>query len=105
MGAVDELVRQWMERVEASGEMRGMAGKPLPLNDGYENTPEELRMAYKALKNAGYVPDEVQMLHDVADLRERLNNATSPAEQRRLQRQIAELDTQIRVRLERVRGG
>ena len=41
-----------MERVEASGEMRHAAGKPLPLNDGFDQTPEELRMAYKALKNA-----------------------------------------------------
>ena len=104
MSAIDELVRQWMERVEASGEMRHAAGKPLPLNDGFDQTPEALRMAYKALKNAGYVPDEVQMMCDVAELRRRLDQSEDPAERTRLQKAIAELDARIRIRLENVRG-
>ena len=58
MSAIDEIVRQWMAKVEASAEMRSAAGKPLPPDDGMEQTPERLRMAYKVLKNAGYVPDE-----------------------------------------------
>ena len=103
MSAVDELVRQWMERVEASGEMRSAAGKPLPLNDGFDQTPEELRMAFKALKNAGYVPDEVQMLRDVAALRTKLDQTREASARSRLQQQIAELDSLIRIRLERIR--
>lgn len=34
------------------------AGKPLELEDD-SHIPEDLRMAYKLLKNAGYVPEEV----------------------------------------------
>lgn len=34
------------------------AGKPLELEDN-SHIPEDLRMAYKLLKNAGYVPEEV----------------------------------------------
>ncbi len=34
------------------------AGKPLELEDD-SHIPEELRLAYKLLKNAGYVPEEV----------------------------------------------
>ena len=75
MSAVDELVRQWMAKVEASGEMRSAAGKPLPLGDGSEQVPESLRLAYKALKNAGYVPDEVAMMRKVADLRAKIGRA------------------------------
>lgn len=104
MSAVDELVRQWMERVEASGEMRNAAGKPLPLNDGYDQTPEELRMAFKALKDAGFVPDEVQMLRDVAALRSKLDDTQDDGTRNQLQRQIAELDTRIRIRLDHMRS-
>ena len=32
------------------------------------DTPAELRMAFKVLKDAGYAPAEVQMLHEVATL-------------------------------------
>ena len=35
------------------------AGKPLDLEDD-PLVPEEVRMAYRVLKNAGYVPPEVQ---------------------------------------------
>lgn len=34
------------------------AGRPLELEDD-SHIPEDLRMAYKLLKNAGYVPEEV----------------------------------------------
>ena len=43
---------------EASGELRTARnwGQPLDLGDGYEQTPVELRMGYKILKDAGVVP-------------------------------------------------
>lgn len=104
MSAVDELVRQWMAKVEASGEMRSAAGKPLPLDDGLDQTPEELRMAYKALKNAGYVPEEVEMIRTIADLRAKLQKATDEADRTGLEKRIAELDAAVRIRLEHMRG-
>ncbi len=43
------------------------AGKPLELED-LSQVPEELRMAYKILKNAGCVPESVQLRKDIAQL-------------------------------------
>jgi hypothetical protein len=40
------------------------AGKPLKLEDD-SNVPEDLRMAYKVLKNAGYVPPEVSLRKEI----------------------------------------
>ena len=44
------------------------AGKPLELEDD-SHIPEDLRMAYKLLKNAGYVPDrkEAQSIVDALE--------------------------------------
>ena len=44
----------------ANGELDNLpgAGKPLELDDD-ALVPEELRMAYRVLKNAGYAPAEV----------------------------------------------
>ena len=35
--------------------------KPLPLKDDMANVPAHLRMAYRILRNAGYVPEEVAL--------------------------------------------
>lgn len=39
--------------------------KPLPVED-MSNVPSDLRMAYKILKNAGYVPEEVALQKEIA---------------------------------------
>ena len=52
----EQRIREACER-GAFGSLPG-AGKPLELEDD-SHIPEDLRMAYKLLKNAGYVPEEV----------------------------------------------
>ena len=55
---------------EQSGELQAAAsfGKPLDLGDGYDETPAELRMAMKVLKDAGVVPHEVTLMREAAAL-------------------------------------
>ena len=43
-------------------------GKPLAEDVGYEQTPDEWRMPFKILKNAGYAPPEVEMMKTRASL-------------------------------------
>lgn len=107
MSHIDEQVRQWMEKVERSGEMRGMAGKPLDLDDGFDQTPQELRMAHRILKNAGYVPAEVEHLRRLDELRADLARAEQAKDETtrlEIQRKLAEQETQLRVRLESMRS-
>ena len=42
-------------------------GKPLALDDD-SLVPEDLRLAYRILKNAGFVPPEVETLNEIAAL-------------------------------------
>jgi DNA-binding transcriptional ArsR family regulator len=92
---------------EASGELRSAAsyGKPLDLGDGYDETPAELRMAMKALKDAGVVPAEVELMHRLAALRQAAEAATEPGEARALRQQAAELQQALSLRLEHLRSG
>lgn len=46
-------------------------GKPLKLED-YTWIPEDLRLAYKILKNAGYIPPEIELRKEIIDLKELL---------------------------------
>lgn len=104
MAGVDDIIKQWVERVEKTGEMRPHFGKPLDLGDGYLETPDELRMAHKILKNAGYVPAEIEMLQRLAVLKEQLAAAADPEQQRQLRIQLAELQQKVAMMLDALRG-
>ena len=105
MSAVDELIKQWVKRAEQSGELKKnpLHGKPLKMNDGYLDTPEEVRMAYKILKNAGYLPAEVQAVKDLAGLRQRLNGCADEEKRRELRVKIANAQQKVAMMLERFR--
>jgi hypothetical protein len=67
MYAFEELaesrIREAMERGDFD-DLPGM-GRPLCLEED-DFVPEEMRMAYKILKNAGYIPPEVELRRDIA---------------------------------------
>ena len=48
-------------------------GKPLKLED-LSNIPEELRLAYKVLKNAGFLPPEVELLKEIKTVEDLLDH-------------------------------
>jgi hypothetical protein len=67
---VEEIIREAMAR----GEFDDLRGKGKPLDVGaYFATPEELRLAYSLLKNAGYMPEEAELLREAGELRARLD--------------------------------
>jgi Domain of unknown function (DUF1992) len=90
----------------ARGELDDLpgAGKPLELDDD-AHIPEDLRVAYRILKNAGYVPPEVDSLRDIGQL-ERLveDKAVDDPARAKLLRKIALLRTAAEVRLDRRRS-
>jgi hypothetical protein len=97
----DEIGRKLAE-AERSGELRAARnyGKPFTQDAGWEQTPDELRMPFKILKDAGFAPPEVALFHERAALRHSLDQARTDAERRRLQRELAELEQKIALRLE-----
>lgn len=61
MRAFDSLAERMIEEALARGELDNLpgSGRRLDLEDD-PLVPEDLRMAYRILKNAGYVPREVE---------------------------------------------
>ena len=74
----------------ARGELDNLAGagKPLAIDEELSGVPEELRMAYKILKNAGFVPPEVELRKEIVSLREMLGQLEDDEERRTLRRQL-----------------
>ena len=106
MAGVDEIIRQWVQQVEASGELRKdpQFGKPFRFEDGYLETPDELRMVHKILKNAGYRPAEVELLNRIARLKEQLAATTEEREREGMRSQLADLGQQLALVLDKLRG-
>ena len=67
--ALELLAERKIEEAIARGDFNDLpgAGRPLELDDD-PLVPEDLRVAYRILKNAGYVPPQVQTLNQIADL-------------------------------------
>ena len=96
--SVDEIIRAAIER----GEFNNLSnkGKKLDLDD-YFSTPEDLRMEYSILKNAGFVPGEVQMLQEIGALQEKLTTATIEAERKKLRDEIEQRRLRYNLLIER----
>jgi len=105
MPTQDEEIARHLREALASGELaaaRGF-GQPLTEDEGWNATPEALRMPFKVLKDAGYVPAEVELFHERAALSAAIGQCGSPDERRELQRKLSELEQKIALRLEALR--
>jgi Domain of unknown function (DUF1992) len=89
----------------ASGELAGTEGfgRRFSEDAGWEATPEALRMPFKILKNAGFVPAEVELFHERAALSASLEGCTSEPERIELRRKLSDLEQKIALRLEALR--
>ena len=100
---LDDRIGEMVRAAEQSGELQTAKswGKPLDFGDGYDETPADLRIAYKVLKDAGCAPAEVQLLNDVAALRRELKAHPPESEEAgRLRLKIVELEATIALRLD-----
>lgn len=99
---IDAIVEQHIREAALRGDFDDLpgAGKPLDLDDDLL-VPEDLRMAYRILKNAGFVPPEVQALKEIGAL-ERLIQSLDDGEPRTLAVRKLRL---LRMQLDSTRSG
>ena len=104
---IEDHIAAHLRDAEASGELRNAPsfGRPLQLNDGYDQTPPELRMPMKILHDAGLLPPEVELMQQLATLRQQAADAADPEQARTLQQRASELEQLIKLRLERLARG
>ena len=105
MATYDEQIAQSLREAERNGELQSAPswGKPLELNDGFEQTPEEFRLGFKALKAAGFVPPEVETMKQIAALREAVADDPAGADADAMRRRLSELQQHLALRLEKMR--
>jgi hypothetical protein len=98
------IAEQRIREALAEGVFDNLPNSGQPLNlDEYFSAPADLRMAYSILKNAQCVPAEVELLNDVARLKDAIGSTSDPAQKQQLHRTLVTRQMQLAISLERSR--
>jgi hypothetical protein len=98
---IEKLIDEWL--AQKPEENLPGKGKPLNLNE-YFGWPEERRIAYSLLKNAGCIPFEVELLQQIASLQESINRCTDSEKLHNLQQELQARQVELNLRLEERRS-
>ncbi len=85
------IAERKIQQAIVDGEFDNLQGKGKPLaDDGLEMVPEDLRMAYKILKNSGIVPEEIELKKSIFQLNDLLNACVDEAERKQIRAKLNE---------------
>lgn len=95
----EKIAEQRILDAIARGELENLpgSGRPLDLDDD-ALIPAELRLAYRVLKNAGYVPEEVRLKREIADLESIVSGPAVDGPQRRALKRLELLKAKLAAR-------
>lgn len=98
----EKIVESMIREAQARGDFDNLPGqgKPIDLTE-YFNTPEDVRVAQSMLKSAGMVPVEVELLQEIAALKEMLKSAIEATEKSKLRKSLEEKLLQFNLLMER----
>ena len=96
MGQFESLVEQRIRTAMADGVFDDLPGKgrPLVLDDD-SLVPEDMRLAHRVLKNAGYLPEQLQLRSEIAAIHGMLVQALDGEDRRLADKRLALLRTRL----------
>ncbi len=99
MEFLQRIVEQRIQKAQEEGVFDNLPGKgkPLKLEDD-DWIPEDLRLAFKLLKNSHCLPIEVEMRKEIFNLRQLLDAAIDPETRKTLRRELNRLTLNLNVR-------
>lgn len=101
MDWITSIVEERIREAQARGSFDHLPGhgKPLP-PDELASVPEELRVGYRLLKNAGAIPPELELRKEMVTLEDLLRSCTDDAERGRLREKLSATQLQYRTMME-----
>ncbi|MCK5669717.1 MAG: DUF1992 domain-containing protein [Gammaproteobacteria bacterium] len=95
---IDQIAEQKITEAILNGELDDLPGQGQPLRlDDDSLVPEELRVAYRILKNSGFLPAEVSLRKEIAGMNQLLTEVVSEDEQMKLNKRMDYLLMQLSV--------
>jgi len=100
--SVEKLIDKLIQEAIARGEFDNLEGRGKPLDlDAYFATPEDVRMGYSVLKSNKFVPEEVDRLREIGELREKIAICADEAERSQMLKILRDRELALSVILER----
>ena len=100
--SIESAIEEKIKKAIARGEFDNLPGQGKPIDlDAYFNTPEELRMAFAMLRSNDFVPEEIELLREIGNLRTALKHSVDDAEKVKLSRELNEKSLALTLILER----
>ena len=93
---IDKIAEARVSEAIERGEFDDLpgAGQPLVLDDD-RHVPEELRAGYRMLKNAGYLPPELELRREIHEVEQLLDTVTDPGAHAAASKRLRYLMTQL----------
>ena len=89
MDAFFLIAEQKIREAIARGELDDLPGKGQPIvREDLSDVPEELRMGYKVLKNAGILPQEMELNREILTLKDLLAACRDPQERAEMKKKL-----------------
>jgi hypothetical protein len=89
MSGLQEIIERKIKEAQEKGEFDNLPGKGEPLNlEDDSGVPEDLRMAYKILKNADCLPPEIELKKEIRQMEDMLAGIPDEKERYRLMKKI-----------------
>ncbi|MED1202263.1 DUF1992 domain-containing protein [Heyndrickxia acidicola] len=85
------LSEERIKQAQENGEFDNLPGlgKPLPKDD-LAGIPEELRMAYRLMRNAGYSPEEANLKQELMTIEDLIKHTKDETEKEGLKNQLTQ---------------
>lgn len=98
----DKIVEALIKEAQERGEFDNLPGKGKPIDlTTYFETPEEVRLAQSVLKNAGMTPPEVQLLQEIAGLKQMQEAVPGEAKKQEIRKRIEQKQLEFNLMMER----
>lgn len=92
MKAFERLAEQRIQEAIARGDLDDLPGKGRPVElEDLSLVPPDLRMAFKVMKNAGLLPEEMQIERQIAELQALRRKARTRPRRALIDRQLRQL--------------
>lgn len=100
--SLEKIIEEKIQKAIANGEFDNLegAGKPLNLDD-YFATPEDVRVGHSLLKSNKFVPQEVDLMKEISELKEKTKNCVNENEKAKLSKLLNERTLALTIILER----
>ncbi|SDJ49785.1 DnaJ family domain-containing protein [Salimicrobium halophilum] len=100
--SLDHIIEEKIKKAVRDGDFDDLPGKGEPLpKDEFAHVPDELRNSYRVLKNAGMLPEEMQVKKEVVELEELLENITDPEEKNNTEQKLTEKRLRFQMLMEK----